>query len=216
MSHTIHFSVHRNPLKDAEGNDTYQVRHETTYTAHKADLMEHVKMHQTLRPELLEMALTVLEDEIIEFLLDNKRLHLDGLGTFFLRIGLKPVPDDEGNEQHPHITNPADITGHDVAIESVGFTPDKAFLRRLNKSVGFENVNARGTVGHSANYTDEQFLTRLNAYLDEHEYITCSQMMHHFGITYYMARKWLAQLSSGPLALLQKGKMGTINIYRRQ
>ena len=29
MANTIKFSVHRNPLKDAEGRDTYQVRQET-------------------------------------------------------------------------------------------------------------------------------------------------------------------------------------------
>jgi hypothetical protein len=215
MSHTIRFSVHRNPQKDAEGNDTYQVRHETTYTAHKADLMEHVKMHQTLRPEILEMALAVLEDEIAEHLLDNKRLHLEGLGTFFLRIGLKPQLDDEGNPLRPHITNPADITGHDVCIESIGFTPDKAFLRQLTKGIGFENINARGTVGHSANYTDEQFLARLNAYLDEHEYITCSQMRHHFGITEYMARKRIAALTDVPNPLLVGEKVGRTIIFRR-
>lgn len=215
MSHTIRFSVHRNPQKDAEGNDTYQVRHETTYTAHKADLMEHVKMHQTLRPEILEMALAVLEDEITEHLLDNKRLHLEGLGTFFLRIGLKPQLDDEGNPLRPHITNPADITGHDVCIESIGFTPEKSFLRQLTKGIGFENINARGTVGHSANYTDEQFLARLNAYLDEHEYITCSQMMHHFGITEYMARKRIAALTDVPNPLLVGEKVGRTIIFRR-
>lgn len=215
MSHTIRFSVHRNPQKDAEGNDTYQVRHETTYTAHKADLMEHVKMHQTLRPEILEMALAVLGDEIAEHLLDNKRLHLEGLGTFFLRIGLKPQLDDEGNPLRPHITNPADITGHDVCIESVGFIPDKSFLRQLTKGIGFENINARGTVGHSAAYTDEQFLARLNAYLDEHEYITCSQMMHHFGITEYMARKRIAALTDVPNPLLVGEKVGRTIIFRR-
>lgn len=64
MSHTIKFSVHRNPMKDADGKDTFQVRHETNYTAMKADFMEHIKQHHSMRPEVMDMALAVLEDEI--------------------------------------------------------------------------------------------------------------------------------------------------------
>ena len=31
MAKTIKFGVHRNPKKDAEGRDTYHVRHETDF-----------------------------------------------------------------------------------------------------------------------------------------------------------------------------------------
>lgn len=216
MSHTIKFSVHRNPMKDADGKDTFQVRHETNYTAMKADFMEHIKQHHSMRPEVMEMALAVLEDEIREFLLDNKRLHIEGLGTFFLRIGLKPVVDDDGNAQKPRITDPAAINGHDVCIESVGFTPDKAFLSHLGQAVGFENVSGRGIVGHSAIYDEQGVRRRLEAYLNDHDYITCSLMQQEFGLTYYMARKWLVSFSEGPKAFLRRSKLGSSIIFQRR
>lgn len=43
MGYNIKFSVHRNPLKDGEGNDTYQVRHETNETVGKASFLRHLK-----------------------------------------------------------------------------------------------------------------------------------------------------------------------------
>ena len=45
MGQTIKFSVHRNPLKDADGNDTYQVRHETTFTVGKQFIKDHLERH---------------------------------------------------------------------------------------------------------------------------------------------------------------------------
>ena len=61
---TIRFSVHRNPRKDADGNDTYQVRHECTHTINTAALEEHLKFHGIVRREVMETALTVLKDEM--------------------------------------------------------------------------------------------------------------------------------------------------------
>ena len=90
---TIQFSVHRNPHPDAEGNDTYHVRQETFGTVNKQQLMTHIAHHGLLRPELLEMAMTVLEREIVEHLLFGRRLHWNGLGTFFLRLGLREGKD---------------------------------------------------------------------------------------------------------------------------
>jgi nucleoid DNA-binding protein len=47
------------------------------------DLLER---HNIIRPELMEQALSVLKREIVAELTDNHRLHLEGLGTFFLKL----------------------------------------------------------------------------------------------------------------------------------
>ena len=91
MSKTIQFSVHRNPLKDADGKVTFQVRHENFYTARRKDLMQHLQVHNTMNPEVMELALNVLATEIVDFLTDNKRLHLEGIGTFSLKVDSESV-----------------------------------------------------------------------------------------------------------------------------
>ena len=213
---TIRFSVHRNPQKDAEGRDTYQVRHENVYTMGKAALLEHLKFHGIVRREVMETALIVLKDEIIEQLLDNKRLHLEGLGTFYLKIGFRERTDDNGEPLKINFTNPEDITGNDVQVESIGFTPDSDFIRDLmDNPVHFENVTGRGRVGHSRDYTREEIIAKVNAYLDTHDHITRSGMMHDFGLTNYMARQWLEELTTMPNAVLKAEKIGKTFVYTR-
>lgn len=217
MSKTIQFSVHRNPLKDAEGKDTFQVRHENFYTARRKDLMHHLQMRNSMNPEMMELALNVLSSEIVDFLTDNKRLHLEGIGTFSLKVGFKKCPDEDGNLQKQQFTSAADITGNDVVIETISFTPDKALLEKLNSDgYHFVNKTGRGSVGHSAVYTKAQIIQQLNAYLDEHSFITRSQMRSHFGITQHMAMKWLDELTCGPKAILSCSKVGSTMIYQRK
>ena len=214
MGYNIKFSVHRNPQKDGEGNDTYQVRHETNETVGKAYFLRHLKNCNTFRPELMEAALIVLEREIINQLTDNLRLHLEGLGTFFLKLKFRPRYDEYGNELKLHFTDPAKITGNDVCIDTIGFTPDRQFLKQLNEhGYHFINATGRGRVGHSTNLTEEQVKMRLDEWFNDHEMLTCRQMMYLLGITKYMARKWLDRLTTSPSPYLIPQKIGNVVSY---
>lgn len=214
---TIQFSVHRNPGKDAEGNDTYHVRQETFGTVNKQQLMAHIAHHGLLRPELLEMAMTVLEREIVEHLLLGHRLHWNGLGTFFLRLGLRDREDSDGLPVKPHFTDPSQITGNDVQIEGIGFTPDAEFLSLLDEQgYHFENYMGRGTVGHTATYSREEIEANVETLLAKHGFLTRRMLMQHLRLTDYMARKWLDALSIGDDALLLAEKTGSTIIFRRR
>lgn len=213
MTHTINFSIHRNPRTDAEGRTTYQVRHESQRTMNKSEFLNHLANHQSISPAVMEMALAVLQDEIVEQLLANRRLHLEGLGTFYLKIGLRQQYDDEGNPVATQFTDPNAITGRDVCIDTIGFMPDKAFLSLIDNDISFKNITGRGAVGHSATYTDEQFKDKLSAYLEQHRTITCPQLMREFGITKYMAWKWLDYLSKPPVNFLKRDRVGHCNVF---
>ena len=217
MGQTIKFSVHRNPLKDAEGNDTYQVRHETTFTVGKQFIKDHLERFHIIYPEALESALSVLQREIVEQLTDNRRVHLEGLGTFYLKLCFRKRIDEFGQEVKPHFTDPSKITGNDIAIDTIGFTPDKEFVQKL-KTHGYHFVNAtgRGNVGHSAIYTKEEMIAKLDNYFETHDYITCGIMQGSFGLTKYMARKWLEELSTNPSLYLIGRKIGQTVTYRRR
>lgn len=205
MAKKIFFSVHRNPLPDSEGNTTYQVRNENFRTMDTRELLEHLQYHGLARRELMEMALVVLQKEIVEQVTDNKRLHLNGIGTFFLRLGLRKHLDEEGHEYMPVYTDPNDITGNDVAIESICFTPDNELLLQLNKSgYSFENVNPKGTVGKSALVNLDEMKPRLKTYLDEHGSITTRDFGKLFGLTKYKALQVLDQLVNEPDPMLIK------------
>lgn len=214
---TIQFSVHRNPQPDGEGNATYHVRQETFGTVNKQQLMAHIAHHSLLRPELLEMAMTVLEREIVEHLLSGHRLHWNGLGTFFLRLGLRQGEDGDGQPVKAHFTDPSEITGNDVQIEGIGFTPDADFLSLLDEhGHSFENYTGRGIVGHSATYSRREMTANVEALLTQYGFVTRRLLMQYLGLTDYRARKWLADLSTGDDAPLRAERTGTTIVYRRR
>lgn len=213
----IKFSVHRNPLKDADGNDTYQVRHETIQTVGKEYLINHLRRYDAMHADALEMGIHTLQRLIVEQLTSNNRVHIEGFGSFYLKLGFRKHADETGGKVKPHFTDPAMITGNDVVIENVGFTPDKEFLKMF-KPDGQHYINAtgRGRVGHSAEYTEEQIKAQLDNYFETHEYITCSIFQGYFGLTKYKAQKWLSLLTTQPEAYLIGRKIGQTVTYRRR
>ena len=217
MAKKIYFSVHRNPLPDSEGNTTYQVRNENIRTMETRELLEHLQYHGLARRELMEMALIVLQKEIVEQVTDNKRLHLNGIGTYFLKLSFRERTDDDGNVLKPHFTDPEKITGNDVAIETICFTPDSELMHEVNQSgYYFENINPKGTVGKSAQVDREELKPRLKAYLDEHGSISTREFRQLFGFTRYMAQKMLDQLVAEPEPVIVREKVIKSYIYRNR
>ena len=217
MENDIRYSIHRSPIKDADGNDTYQIRQDVSNILNEKWLTKHLKEHNHLMANYIEQALIALEEEIVHQLLDNNRLHIEGLGTFFLKLGFCEQTDENGNTVKPHITDPSSVTSDDICIEGIGFTPDKQFTRRFTsaRAVHFTNVEKLGYSKHSNTYTEEEVRTRLNRYLDSHELITRKHFMGLFGFKGYTADKWLKQLTTGPAPMLVRNRIGTSAVFRR-
>lgn len=211
---TIKFSVHRNPKTDLTAADTFHVRPDSYYTADKDEIVYHLQHHHHLSHACTEPILDELPQVIVEYLLNNKTVHINGMGTFSLRLGFRQR-NDEATGTKPVYTDPKQITGNDVQIDGVNFKPDKEFLNLLTtQSVHFENATGRGHVGHTAQYTEEQVRTLLRNHLTDHPFITRRQLMVLLHLTDHTARRWLDRLTSAPQALLQGEKIGTTFVYR--
>lgn len=204
MADTIRFSIHTNPKVNEEGKVTYHVRHDAYSTVGLGALIKHLENYNKLMAQQVKMGIDTLEDEIPEFLANNRQLHIDGLGTFFLKLGFRERLDENEKPVKRQFTNPEDITGNDVCIDSIGFIPDQSLVDNVRRRAPyFENCKGRGVVGHSAGYTEEQMRERILQWFTESKYLTVRHMRMFFGLTEYMARKWLKELSEGPEALLQ-------------
>ena len=215
MANEIHFTVHRNPLPDADGSPTYQVRQDPWYTVEPETFLELVETHQQLRAGHLQHAITAIEDELVKQLFDNKRVHLGHIGTFSLKLGFRKRRDDEGQEAKPVFTDPNDITGDAVVVEGISFVPDRQLIDELTSTpCQMHNIQSRGKVGHSAVYGDDEMRRRVADYVREHGYLTVHRLRQDFGLTKYMARKWLNALTEGPNPLLRGEKEGTTMIFR--
>lgn len=215
MAEKIKYAVLPNPQTDADGNTTYQVRHQHDGTMSEKGFLAHLKYHNTFNTITMRSALTVLKEEIVEQLRDNKRFRIDGIGTFQIRVGLKTTFDDEGNPIKPHFTDPNLITANDVEVQGVSFSPDPSFISALKSHTSTKNKYGRGAAGHNKPYTREQVVAFIDNYLQEHNSITRKQLERGLNITTYRAQKWLDELTSMPSSPYSAEKQGTTYVYYR-
>ena len=216
MGNTIKFGVHRNPLPDKEGKETYHVRHETDFALNLDYIVEQVRLYNEAEASHLKAAVALLRKHIVETLTDNHNVHVDGLGNFYLKLGFRKRTDENGQEVKPHFTDPAKITGNDVVVETINIAPDEEFLKELFKrEYHYVNATGHGKVGHSADVGKEQVIARLDKYFLNHDHIIRGEMEALFGITRYMAEKWLNELCSQAPPYLKVGKIANALVYYR-
>ena len=213
MFDTITFSVHRNPKNDPDAPDTYHVRHDTIATINREGIVKYLEENRNLRRTVVEPVISELANVVAEHLLDNMNVHIEGLGTFYLRLGFRH-PENAPEDYKPRFTDPAEITGDNVCIEGLGFKPDKEFQSLLFKSGRhFKNTMGRGHVGHSPQYTDEQMRQLLDDYFKKNTFIDRWSMKFAFHLTDHMARKWLDRLTTQPNPYLICKNYGRRLIY---
>lgn len=217
MGDTIKFGVHRNPKKDAEGRDTYHVRHETDFALNQKYIINQVKTYNAAEASHINPVIGVLREQIVEILTDNHNVHIEGLGNFYLKLGFRERTDENGKTIKPLFTDPSKITGNDVVVESIGFTPDEEFLKQLQKQeYHYVNATGRGMVGHSADVTKEQIIARLNQFFETHDHLLSRDMKALFGLTPYMANKWLEELCTQAPPYLRVEKISHVMFYYRR
>ena len=217
MAKTIKFGVHRNPKKDAEGRDTYHVRHETDFALNQEYIISQVKTYNAAEASHINPVIGVLREQIVEILTDNHNVHIEGLGNFYLKLGFRERTDENGQTIKPLFTDPSKITGNDVVVESIGFTPDEEFLKQLQKQeYHYVNATGRGMVGHSADVTKEQIIARLDQFFETHDHLLSRDMKALFGLTPYMANKWLEELCTQAPPYLRVEKISHVMFYYRR
>ena len=215
MADKISYGIFPNPKPDEEGNTTYQVRHMPDGTMSEKDFLAHLKYHNTYNTIMMQSSLTVLKNEIIEQLRNNKRFRIDGVGTFQMKVGLKTKHDEEGNPVKPHYTDPNKIKANDVEVQGVSFTPDPSFVKALKDRVSTRNKYGRGPAGRNKPYTRQQIITFLDNFIKENHSITRKQMQYALNITEYRAQKWLDELTTEDAPRYFCKKQGTTYVYYR-
>ena len=195
---TIYFSVHANPLKNEDGETTYQVRQDTRGALSTKGLMKYMRDNHIMPTVNLDSVVEMLGRLLAEKMADNAKVHLEGLGVFSLTLGLKPKVDEEGRKHKRIVTKPETITGNDVEITGVSFVPDKEFMETIRrKAPHFSQTGGKGKVGHSPDYTEKQVKAFLTDWFCENQYINRRLFRFCTHVTKYKAEQWLTQLSTG-------------------
>lgn len=212
---TIYFTVHANPLKNGDGETTYQVRQDTRGSLSTKGLEKYMRDNHIMPTVNLDSVVEMLSRLLAEKMVDNAKVHLEGLGVFSLTLGLKPEVDEEGRKHKRVVTSPETITGNDVEVTGVSFVPDKAFMETIrNKYPHFSQTGGKGKVGHSPDYTEEQVKTFLADWFSDHQYINRRLFRFYTHVTKYKAEQWLTLLSTGDNPfLIEERRMRNLYYY---
>lgn len=122
--------------------------------------------------------LSELHDIAVQELSMGRRFYVPELGYFSLSLTLE-MPEDNPDKK---------ITGKEVRLRSINFRPETNMQKQIERNIHFyrSEYSSRSTI-----YQEEKLWKKLLEYFEKNRYITIKVMRIEFGLTRYMAQKWL-------------------------
>jgi len=153
-----------------------------------------------------------LMQEIPQQLLQNKSVHIRGMGTFYLKIGVRSRKNANGQSYTKKFTDPNEITARDLCVEGIGFRADPTWNRKVTRSgQPFERFKTR----HQTAVPKSKLLLYIDKQIKEKGYLTVRNVERDQNTTNYHARKLLEDLCKGDQPKLYKETVGHSYIYKR-
>ena len=209
----ILYDVFPTPNPDEERDQLYFPK-AVTYGQQMDDdeLKEYLEKNTRVNSSQFVGAIEALMQEIPQQLLQNKSVHIRGMGTFYLKIGVRSRKDANGHRYVQKFTDPDAITARDLCIEGIGFRADPTWSRLVKKSTQpFERAKTR----HQVPVKKSKLLLYIDQMVKEKGYVTVRDVECDQSTTNYHARKLLEDLCKGDQPKLYKEMVGHSYIYKR-
>lgn len=199
---TLLYNLYESPLKDKEGNKYIQVRAMASKeTMSYNEIKDYIIRNTSLGVAELEGVPSALRDAILTFLPQSKRIHIGGLGYFYLKLKFK---------DKKRVTDKKGIKSSDIAIDNLEFLPEASLINELRSlDVHFKNYN----ILNSDNIDKDLIQKKLKKYFKTNNSITIKKFQTEFNTTRYMASLILKDLASGENPLLTIQTMGKLNVF---
>lgn len=190
----IRYEVHAIENSQGTGEERKYIQLRTS-KAKSLDEMAGVMEHSCMATKAdIKAVLAELSHFAINELAQGNRVYLPEIGYLSLAVGNVPP------EKIPN----GKITGNEIFLRGVNFQPEAQFVRQLREKVTFRKSDY-STV--SSRYTEDQMWQMVSQYLAENKQITRRVMCGQFGLTDYMAKRWLARfVEDGRLTMHTFGK----------
>jgi len=141
-------------------------------------LQEKIQNRCSLTKGDVAAVLAELHDLLVEEFSMGHRFYIPEIGYFSMSASLE-MPEENPDKK---------ITGKEVRITGINFRPEEKLMKEVQRNVHF----VRSLYSNqSTKYSEEKMLEKIKEYLQENRYITTRIMRIHFGLTPYMAQKWL-------------------------
>lgn len=132
--------------------------------------------------------LSELRDIAVQELSMGRRFYVPELGYFSLSLGLE-MPENNPDKK---------ITGKEVRLRGINFRPEASMQKQIERKIHFYRSEYSN---RSTNYPEEKLWKKLLEYFESNRYITVKWMRSEFGLTRYMAQKWLSHFVEKGLLL---------------
>lgn len=167
-------------IKNAEGSGkTRQYVRLVQNDAMTADeLKATIQQRCSLTKGDVAAVLSELHDIAVQELSMGRRFYVPELGYFSLSLTLE-MPEDNPDKK---------ITGKEVRLRSINFRPETNMQKQIERNIHFyrSEYSSRSTI-----YQEKKLWKKLLEYFEKNRYITIKVMRIEFGLTRYMAQKWL-------------------------
>lgn len=131
----------------------------------------------------VKAVMTELESFAVQELTSGRRFYLPEIGWLSLSAACSASSDKPDDK----------VTGKDIYLRGINFMPDGKLLDDVRSDVSFSKASSST---RSTAYTADELWAKVNEYLTQERFITRREMRRQFGLSEYMAVKWLSSFVS--------------------
>lgn len=202
-SKQLFYNINESPLKDESGNTYYHVRAVTPQkTISYSKVAKTVEVNASYKQSDVIGVMNEVAATVRQLVLDNNRVHIDGLGYFYPKVKMKKK----------FVSNPADIKSSDVVFCSIGFKPEKIWMEDARDA--HVTCWAPPLLKNNLDKPDDATVRKmLYEYFKSNDHITRKVFQLMLNLSRYAAQKILSEWSTGEFPRLNRIKVGNSYVY---
>ncbi len=175
----LKYDVYTLANSQGTGEERKYVRLKQQQAMTAAELRATIQDRCSLTKGDVAAVLSELHDIAVQEFAMGRRFYIPEIGYFSLSMSLE-MPEDKPDKK---------ITGKEVRLRGINFRPEASFLKEVGRNV--RHVIRSEYTSQSRQFDEQKLWARLQAYLQEHRYVTIRIMRMEFGLSRYTAQKWL-------------------------
>lgn len=173
------YDLHENPKPNGVNKTRYHARPANNATMSAEELVRHMSKHNGLSEAVNASVLMTLHDVLVERLSEGDNINIPGLGNMQATLSC------------PETRTPSATRAGSIKIKSVKLKAEKALIKEVANKAKFVRTRMKT---HSQQYGDEQFVSLIIRYFDNHDFITRRALEYEFGLQPRTANNRLKQL----------------------
>lgn len=187
----IKYEIHS--IQNAQGNGEERkfVRLQDHEPMTPKQIEQHIEQACSLTRGDVKAVMTALHDLIVTELSHGARFHIPEVGYLSLAVTTE-LPEGRPMEK---------VRGDNIRLRNINFKPTQELLKEVSRNVHFERSRFSSK---SKRYTEEELWNKIQAYLQENEYICRRDLEMDFHLRQQTALKWLKLFTEKGL-LVKKG-----------